>query len=147
MKWPFVSRARYERELWQASNLAKTLGSMVNREYGRAMYDGKKLVHEWASDAAYKVHQLGDNPQRQFQNAVRVFNPDPLTVSEVLGELPKVGGDTRDTHPSPWVEQLAAEVAQEGRQVRGDPGPNPGDDTTSPPLTFGEPAIKRSDFN
>lgn len=86
MRWPLVTRARYERELEIKDKAAYVA---IMQEYQRAMKDGKRQVHAWARDAAAKFFSI--DPYRAkgaaiaaFQQAEHQFNPAPLTLSEGL---------------------------------------------------------------
>lgn len=83
--------ATHERYVRQIELHHETCVSMlqeaIDREYARATKEGRALVHAWAVDANYNVFTHG-NPrgaaQAAFQEAERIFRPDPITVKEVL---------------------------------------------------------------
>lgn len=111
IKWPFVSRARHERDLEQAGTLAKTLAGMVDREYSRAAADVRTQVHTWASDQSYKSFHGG---RVDFTALERQFAPTPTTIAGLVEQagIPPIGGG-----PSPWVQQLMGEIADENKAI------------------------------
>lgn len=105
---PFVTRARYERELEQASSLTKTVASMVDREYGRATADVNKTVHSWALDQNEKQFYGG---RVNFQVLATRFAPAPTTISGVFeqADLKKVGDRTPTQHSIDLMTEIANE--------------------------------------
>jgi len=91
MRWPFMTKATHDRMVRQLDLAHETCVSLlqdaIDREYARASLDGNAKVHAWAIDANYNVFNHG-NPRgaaaAAFQEAERVFRPDPITVKEVL---------------------------------------------------------------
>lgn len=110
-KWFFVTRGRYERDLEQAGNLAKTLAGMVDREYSRATDDVRRQVHTWAANANYKSFHGG---RVDFTGLERQFAPSPTTLSGLIEQagIPSIGGG-----PSPWVHQLMGEIADDNKAI------------------------------
>lgn len=111
IKWPFVSRGRYERELEQAGSLAKTLAGMVDREYMRAWDDLRGQVHAWAGDANYRAFH---GVRVDFTSLENRFAPKPTTVTELIDRagIPPIGGGS-----SQWVKDLLGEVADENKAI------------------------------
>lgn len=82
LRWPLITRARYDRELTIAVNAIRT-------EYDRATVDGKAKVHAWARDAAANFFHVDSYRAKGaavalFQQAEQQFDPKPLALSEVL---------------------------------------------------------------
>lgn len=111
MRLPFISRARYERDLAAANSISKTLAGMVDREYRRATQDVNAQVHRWALDQNEKQFYGG---RVNFQTLASKFAPAPTTISGVLekAEVPKIGDP-----PSQWAIDLMNEIANENKAI------------------------------
>ena len=86
MKWPFMTKAEHEREVKRVTDLMQ---EALDREYQRAMVDGRAQVHAWARDAAAEfftidTHRAKGAAVAAFQFAERQFGPAPLALSDVL---------------------------------------------------------------
>jgi hypothetical protein len=57
----------------------------IDREYARATRDGKAKVHDWAREATWNVFH-GGQAQAAFQEAERIFRPDPNPIKEEVLE-------------------------------------------------------------
>lgn len=84
MRWPLMTKAQHEAEL---AELRELYQGFVDREFTRAMTEGKARVRAWAVDANYSVYHHG-TPRAAaaaaFQQAERQFGPDPITLSDAL---------------------------------------------------------------
>ena len=86
MRWPFMTKARYEHDLEIAMDVMQRA---VEREYQRAMTEGRAQVRRWAVDANAKfftidMHRAKGAAIAAFQQAASQFGPAPLTMSDVL---------------------------------------------------------------
>jgi hypothetical protein len=73
MKWPFVSRKKYEQVIADAS-------ADIAGEYQRALIDGRKQVHDWAVEANYNIFNADIGAVKglaiaAFQQAIGIFSP------------------------------------------------------------------------
>lgn len=67
--WPFIMKSRAQ--------------AAIAEEYHRATVDGSAKVHRWAVDANFNVynHAVPQAAARAaFQEAERMFRPDPITL-------------------------------------------------------------------
>lgn len=86
MRWPFMTKARHD-------ELVKLYKDAVDREYARALADGKKRVHAFMRDAAVNLMRAEGTGQyvakvrAVFVYAEKEFKPSPptpRTLSDVL---------------------------------------------------------------
>lgn len=93
MRWPWMTRSAHERHVEQIElhhqACAELMQEFLDREYARAVTDGKAKVQAWAREAAAAFFEIGPHEAKAaalaaFQNAERTFNPGPLTLSDHL---------------------------------------------------------------
>lgn len=87
IRWPFVTRRKYDCDL---QVLVDTAEELVRAEYSRRNRACAANVHAWAVEATSNLLQEG-NPVilraktlAAFQQADQLFRPDPLTPNELL---------------------------------------------------------------
>lgn len=86
MRWPYMTKAEHEREVQRITDAA---ADAIDREFTRAMTEGKAAVHAWARDTYYELFQVSGAQAKAaaiaaLQQAERQFGPAPLTLSDVL---------------------------------------------------------------
>lgn len=86
MRWPFMTKAEHEREIARVTDLMQ---EAVDREFTRAMTEGRAQVRRWAVDANARfftidMYRAKGAAVAAFQQAAQQFGPAPLSVSDVI---------------------------------------------------------------
>lgn len=81
-----MTKARHDAEIRLTQYNAE---QAINREYQRAMKDGRAKVHAWAIDSNYQMFSVDSTRAKSaaimaFQEAERQFRPAPTTITEAL---------------------------------------------------------------
>lgn len=86
MRWPLMTKAQHEAELARVTDLMQ---EAIEREFMRAMTEGRAQVRRWAVDANVEfftidMHRAKGAAIAAFQQAASQFGPAPLKLSDVL---------------------------------------------------------------
>lgn len=95
LRWPWMTKATHDRMVKQTALHHETCVSMlqeaIDREFARAMAEGRAAVRAWAVEANANVFNHA-NPRgaaaAAFQQAMQYFRATPITVREVLEGAP-----------------------------------------------------------
>ena len=84
---PFMTVRRHNRIV---TDIIKQAQVAIDQEHARATREGRAMVHTWAVEANHNLFYSSDSPAiaprayAAFQEAERMFAPQPTTLSEVL---------------------------------------------------------------